>query len=123
MSLSFPPAFARVALRSLNICRTCPSKSPASDLPESSAVAVCPASHTVLHALPRDMEESHDEKPGGLGIRSGRTGWASDDSGRNHGSKRGRRRTGAEARLGGVRETDGPHREDRVCPGAADTRA
>src|SRR3989442_14718512 len=58
------------------------------------------------------MEVSHDEELGGLGTRSGRTAWASDDSGRNHGSKRGRRRSRAEVRLGGVRETDGSRRVD-----------
>src|SRR6516225_8087892 len=39
MSLSLPPAFSSVALMSLKICRTCPSRSPASDLPESSTTA------------------------------------------------------------------------------------
>src|SRR6516165_6605813 len=48
MSLSLPPAFSSVALMSLKICRTCPSRSPASDLPESSTIASCPASHTIL---------------------------------------------------------------------------
>src|SRR5262249_19521626 len=48
MSLSLPPAFSSVALMSLKICRTCPSRSPASDLPESSTTASCPASHTIL---------------------------------------------------------------------------
>src|SRR6516165_11936631 len=40
--------FSSVALMSLKICRTCPSRSPASDLPESSTTASCPASHTIL---------------------------------------------------------------------------
>src|SRR5262245_20006703 len=48
MSLSLPPAFSSVALRSLKICLTWPSRSPASDLPESSTTASTPASHTVL---------------------------------------------------------------------------
>jgi hypothetical protein len=48
MLLSLPPAFCSVASMSLKICRTWPSKSPASDLPVSSDVAICPPSHTVL---------------------------------------------------------------------------